>query len=108
MSDATKCDESPAEQVRRMKACLAEAGYPSTVVRWGTLSDGTEGLQYDADTVPRDVAWRALVVLDPLNENPLGCWPCFKRTGGTTGCSHDYRTQPFPSRRSLSGLQENP
>lgn len=88
----------PAEQVRRVKAALAEAGHPDAIVMWGRMSNGEHGLLLScscAPCVPPGVFWRALVVADPEGTMAGRCWPCHR--DGRWDCTHDYRTEPWPA-----------
>lgn len=91
-------DLTPEERVRRVKAALAEAGYPDAEVTWGAF--GVRGMGSPTTpegTPPLDVWWRSLLV---AREPNLPCWPCFLDPGDDwatlMACDHDPETSPKP------------
>lgn len=70
------------EMVRRVRAALAEAGYPNARVE-SDIDGPSIGLGQRADEgeVPERVAWRAHVVAG----NDASCWACWN-LGYDPGC----------------------
>lgn len=86
---------SPEQWVERIKAALAEDGYPDAEVWW----DG-DGPRCDlGETLPEAVWWRALAVAaDGLvyADGGPACWPCWSSGNPKRDCTHDYRDEPWP------------
>lgn len=91
-------DLTPEERVRRVKAALAEAGYPDAEVWWGSSRVWT-GPVCDVSDAPQSPWWRALAV---SGHAPLPCWPCFisdeywECDDPKAFCDHDPLTSPWP------------
>lgn len=90
-------DLTPEERVRRVKAALAEAGYPNVAVAWSeeheeVVAPGMYG------AVPTAVWWRAKAIADAVTR----CWACFSpepwipRALAPEPCTHDPLTSPWP------------
>lgn len=84
---------TPNEEVRRVKAALAEAGYPQVSVTYDE-DDGEVGVTMRA---PAEVIWRALAIATP----GVYCWPCWSHNqacgdGEPVVCEHDWRAEPQP------------
>lgn len=81
----------PEEQLRRIRAAIAEAGYPSVAARvWWCQHDGPV-VPLSDDGVPDEVCWMAFHVarLDHC------CWPCW-RDGIGEFCTHDPHAEELP------------
>lgn len=81
-------DMTPEERVRRVKAALAEAGYPDAPV-WIEQ----DRIHFESGVIPRAVAWRAAAVVGDTHK----CWPCFDADPhAQIDCPHDPLTSPWP------------
>lgn len=71
---------SPEEQMRRVKAALAEAGYPNAAVRWDVdYENGGSpavriGFEKDDGEVPEEVCWKAFIVAGLEDVPCFECW----------------------------------
>lgn len=87
-------DLTPEERVRRVKAALAEAGWPTDGV---VVAVGRRGLPVPhvrLGSAPRPAVWRAFFLADPTA--PRRCWPCWRDRVDPEGCDHDPLTSPWP------------
>lgn len=67
----------------RMRACLAEVGFPDFLLPDDWQRTGHIGFSPEAGvTIPQYVAWKARVIADP---HDAPCWECF---GTGTFCDH--------------------
>lgn len=81
----------PEERVRRVKAALAEAGWPDTKVSWSESDDSPSVLLSGEFGVPDPVFWRGMAICDEM----LCCWPCWQ-SWNPEDCTHDPLTSPWP------------
>ena len=102
----TASDRTPEERVRRVKAALAEAGYPSASAYWLAEAECPHvivgpGLPGDP---PLTMAWRAMAL---AGEDGMPCWPCAD-VGIYDGnrCDHDPLTSEWPPVPSPSDNKE--
>lgn len=79
------------EHVARMRAALAEAGYPDAQVRIGPRSGEVEFLN---GTVPGELAWKAATIAGA----PGRCFACFQ-AAHTPCASHPFRGEDCGAER---------
>lgn len=85
-------DLAPEERARRVKAALAEAGYPNDKPFVYEEPDGSRIVRITGDAPP-ETRWRAWAL---AGEPDLICWQCY--IGGVVwpDCAHDPLTSPWP------------
>src|SRR5690242_20178321 len=104
MGETRQAELTPEERVRRVKAALAEVGYPDTeVISSVGFITGKPCVDVVGPVPPDEVRWRAYVIGAP---DVTVCWPCWSgwRNGtvpwplpdGTGDCDHDPMLSPWP------------
>lgn len=101
----------PEEQVRRIRACLAEAGYPDADVHWA--SDGVSVGLSGSHGVPDAVCWMAFQTAFhgrcpcplPTCTGRLPCWACWEASVGEECADGNCHHPEGPSRPPVELLR---
>lgn len=85
--------------VDRVRAALAEAGYPDAHVWKNHLGDVEVDLLPTRNGVSSEACWMAFFVCGMVET----CWPCWEAGWSDVECTHDLATSPRPRLTRANG-----